>query len=58
MILLNRTVLCEGAPKEVLLNPLIRQTFGFGFTEQEIDGRRPLFKQLEHEQCALPAGEA
>ncbi len=57
MILLNRTVLCEGAPKEVLLNPLIRQTFGFGFTEQEIDGRRPLFKQLEHEQCVLQTGE-
>lgn len=54
MILLNRTVLCDGEPREVLLNPLIRQTFGFGFTSEEIDGRRPLIRQLEHEQCALP----
>jgi len=54
MILLNRTVLCDGPPREVLLNPLIRQTFGFGFTEQEIAGRRPVPRELEHEQCALP----
>lgn len=56
MILLNRTVLCDGAPREVLLNPLIRQTFGFGFTGEEIDGRRPLIRKLEHEQCSLPEG--
>jgi len=54
MILLNRTVLCDGPPRDVLLSPLIRQAFGFGFTEQEIAGRRPLLKELEHEQCALP----
>lgn len=54
MILLNRTVLCDGPPREVLLNPLIRQTFGFGFTEQEIAGRRPVPRELEHEQCAFP----
>ncbi len=56
MILLNRTVLCDGTPREVLLNPLIRQTFGFGFTEQEIAGRRPMLQGLQHEACALPVG--
>ncbi len=56
MILLNKTVLCDGPPREILLNPLIRQTFGFGYTEAEIEGRRPLLSALQHEQCALPAG--
>jgi len=56
MILLNRTVLCDGAPREVLLNPLIRQAFGFGFTETEIAVRRPAATELQHEQCALPVG--
>lgn len=56
MILLNRSVLCDGPPREVLLNPLIRQTFGFGYTEAEIAGRRPLLSALEHEQCVLPGG--
>lgn len=54
MILLNRKVLCDGPPREILLNPLIRQTFGFGYTEAEIDGRRSLLTGLKHEQCALP----
>lgn len=54
MILLNRTVLCDGPPREVLLNPLIRQAFGFGYTEEEIAGRRPLVSGLQHEQCSLP----
>ncbi len=57
MILLNRTVLCEGHPREILLNPLIRQTFGFGYTAAEIDGRRPFLPGLQHEQCALPVEE-
>lgn len=39
MILLNRTVLCDGAPREVLLSPLIRQTFGFAFAENDIPQR-------------------
>lgn len=54
MILLNRTVLCDGPPREVLLNPLIRQTFGFGYTEAELAGRRPLRPVSLHEPCALP----
>ena len=58
MILLNRSVLCDGLPREVLMNPLIPQTFGFGFTEQELSGRQPGLKPLEHEQCVLPVGGA
>lgn len=58
MILLNRTILCDGPPREVLLSPLIRQAFGFGFTEQEIAERRPAFKELEHEQCDFPMRRA
>lgn len=54
MILLNRSVLCDGPPREVLLNPLIPRTFGFGFTEQEIAGRLAGPGNLAHEQCALP----
>jgi len=54
MILLNRTILCDGPPREVLMSPLIRQAFGFGFTEQEIAGRRPVLKELEHEHCDFP----
>jgi zinc transport system ATP-binding protein len=54
MILLNRTILCDGPPRGVLLSPLIRQAFGFGFTEQEIAGRRPSSAELEHENCDLP----
>lgn len=53
MILLNHAVLCDGTPRDVLLNPLIRQTFGFGFTESELAGRRPVPPNLEHERCAL-----
>ncbi|MBU4211755.1 MAG: metal ABC transporter ATP-binding protein, partial [Verrucomicrobia bacterium] len=28
MIFLNRTILCDGSPREVLAGPCIRQTFG------------------------------
>ena len=56
MILLNRTVLCDGSPRDVLLNPLIPRTFGFGFTEQELSRRRPTPDTLEHEQCTLSVG--
>ena len=54
MILLDRTVLCDGAPRDVLLSPLIRQVFGFGFTEQELMERHPRVRGLGHEACALP----
>jgi zinc transport system ATP-binding protein len=54
MILLNRKVLCDGPPGEVMLNPLIRQTFGFGYTEEDIAGRRVTLTSLQHEQCVLP----
>lgn len=56
MILLNRTVLCDGPPREVLLNPLIRRTFGFGFTEADLQPVRPGAVPPAHEQCPLPVG--
>ena len=54
MILLNRTVLCDGPPREVLLNPLIKQTFGFSLTVQDIPVRRVELEKLSREHCELP----
>ena len=56
MILMNRTVLCEGTPQEVLLNSLIKRTFGFSVLERDIPARRPQTKDLPHVQCSLPEG--
>ncbi len=58
MILLNRTVLCDGTPHEVLLNPLIRKTFGFAFTPEDIPPRRAEAQGLPHEHCGIPEGGA
>ena len=33
MVFLNRTILCDGTPRDVLSDPLVRQTFGFDFSE-------------------------
>lgn len=49
MILLNRTVLCDGPPREVLLDPKIRGTFGFGFSADEIPPSRP-YRSLHADQ--------
>jgi len=49
ILLLNRSILCDGQPRDVLLNPLIRQTFGFGFADTEIPDRHPLDHALRHE---------
>ena len=32
MVFLNRKILCDGAPAEVLSNPLVTQTFGYDFS--------------------------
>ena len=32
MVFLNKTILCDGTPREVLSNPLVKQTFGFDFS--------------------------
>jgi zinc transport system ATP-binding protein len=56
MILLNRTVLRDGPPREVLLDPLIRRTFGFGFTEAELRPGRPAPAGAPHARCPLPVG--
>lgn len=57
MILLNRTILCDGLPREVLLNPLIRQTFGFGFSGGDVGDGNPV-RRLSHDLCSLPGGGA
>ncbi len=48
MILLDHTILCDGVPREVLLSPRIRETFGFGFTAEEIPEQRPATVALAH----------
>ncbi len=59
MILLNRTILCDGRPREVLLNPLIRDTFGFGFTPEELPPQRgPAIPFAHHGRRSAGAGEA
>jgi zinc transport system ATP-binding protein len=50
IILLNRTILCDGPPRAVLLNPLIRETFGFGFTGAEIPERILLDHAQRHDR--------
>jgi len=57
MVLLNRTILCDGSPREVLLDPLIRRTFGFGFAESDVEGGS-VVRDLTHESCPLPPGGA
>ena len=57
MLLLNRTILCDGLPRDVLLDPLIRQTFGFGFAAGDVAGGLPV-RELSRDQCPLPAGGA
>ena len=54
MILLNGSILCDGAPRDVLLNPLIRRTFGFGFTETDISRDGSPVGDLRHAACELP----
>lgn len=58
MILMNRTILCDGTPRDVLLDPLIRTTFGFGLRASDIPARRLEPRDLPHEQCALPEDRA
>ena len=54
MIFLNRRVLADGTPAEVLASPLVKQVFGMEFT-----GAEPGFVRRlpEHESCPLPAPE-
>ena len=44
MIFLNRTILADGTPQEVLAHPLVRQTFGYDFsaTAAQQETSRPL----------------
>ena len=52
MLFLNRTILCDGLPREVLLSPLIKQTFGFSFVEQDLPP--PAGTDIHHAHCELP----
>lgn len=56
IILLNHSILCDGPPRDVLLHPLIRQTFGFGFADTEIPDRHPLDHAQRHEHRQPPTG--
>ncbi len=58
MLLINRTILCDGAPRDVLLDPLIRKTFGFSFMEKDIGGRPAVSRGLAHESCLSATGGA
>jgi zinc transport system ATP-binding protein len=58
MLLLHRTILCDGTPRDVLLSPLIRKTFGFGFTENDVAGQSPVVREIAHAACPLPPGDA
>ncbi|MBI2437941.1 MAG: metal ABC transporter ATP-binding protein, partial [Lentisphaerae bacterium] len=53
MICLNRTILCDGAPREVLAGPCIRQTFGVDLANvglQQMEKEPPRLRQ--HQNCA------
>jgi zinc transport system ATP-binding protein len=56
MVLLNRTVLCDGPPHEVLLDPRIKRTFGFSVGEKDLTGRAGEPRLLPREQCKQPPG--
>jgi zinc transport system ATP-binding protein len=56
MILLNRTVLCDGAPGDVLVSPLLKQTFGFTLAEADRRRQDGESGRLSREHCALPEG--
>ncbi len=58
MILLNRTILCDGSPRDVLLDPMIRQTFGLALSERDVPERRTTPVRPAHERCERPAGGA
>ncbi len=55
MIFLNRRVLADGTPAEVLTSPLVKQVFGMEFSEAEpgFVSRLPA-----HDSCPLPPPEA
>jgi len=54
MLFLNRHILADGTPAEVLANPLVKQVFGMEFT-----GTEPGFVRRlpEHDSCPRPAPE-
>jgi zinc transport system ATP-binding protein len=55
MLFLNRRILADGTPAEVLASPLVKQVFGMEFTGAEPGFVRSL---PEHATCPRPAPEA
>ncbi len=58
IIFLNRTILCDGSPREVLAGPCIRQTFGVDLTNaaiQQIETRTE--HPQHHEECAIQTAD-
>ena len=41
IVFLNRTVLCDGTPRLVFADPLVKECFGYDFSPAEITGGPP-----------------
>ena len=58
MILLNQAVLCDGAPRQVLADPLVREIFGFhGAWETPGDFAPPMATPPDHAGCPWPQND-
>ena len=58
MLFMNRTILCDGSPREVLAGPCIRQTFGIDLANaaiQQLETRTE--RPLQHKACAIVKAE-
>ena len=54
MLFLNRTILCDGLPREVLTSPCIRETFGITIAERDLPPGLAESPELGHARCELP----
>jgi zinc transport system ATP-binding protein len=48
MVFLNRTILCDGTPRDVLSDPLVQQTFGFDFSSSAVPRETPVDYSRHH----------
>jgi zinc transport system ATP-binding protein len=53
-VLLNRTILGDGPPRDVLSSPLIRRTFGFGIAERDLPPPAEAVADVGHARCDMP----
>lgn len=59
MIFLNRTILCDGSPREVLAGPCIRQTFGIDLVNAAIQQMTNITERApHHEACVIQTPDA